>query len=111
MVIAGERFTYFDYGPKKNLELYGTPHAAEYNLSLVTTPVFLVSADKDDFAPPAVINNQDTSVEIKIISNVSLCFRMWLGWHLNLATCKPQFGWTVRLLLTVISCGRLDWPN
>lgn len=58
MVFEGERFTYFDYGPKKNLERYGTPHAAEYNLSLVTTPVFLVSADKDDFAPPAVINNQ-----------------------------------------------------
>ncbi|XP_057368505.1 gastric triacylglycerol lipase-like [Daphnia carinata] len=48
----GESFLKFDYGPERNLERYGTPYPPEYNLTLVTAPVFLVHADNDPFAPP-----------------------------------------------------------
>lgn len=50
----GESFLYFDHGPAENLKRYGTPYPPEYNLTLVTAPVFLVHADSDPFAPPEV---------------------------------------------------------
>lgn len=41
------------------MERYGTPYAAEYNLTKVTTPVYLVGADSDPFAPPKVMTTPD----------------------------------------------------
>ena len=52
--VIGESFNYFDYGPAKNLERYGTVDPPEYNLTRVTAPVYLVHADSDPFAPPEV---------------------------------------------------------
>ena len=46
---------YFDYGKTENLIRYGTAHPPEYNLTRVMTPVLLIHADNDPFAPPEVI--------------------------------------------------------
>lgn len=36
-----EIFQHYDFGKKGNLELYGTPEPAVYDLSKVTAPVYL----------------------------------------------------------------------
>ena len=36
-----------DYGPKINLEVYGSRESPEYNLTAVTTPVALLFSDGD----------------------------------------------------------------
>ena len=51
---SGESFYHFDYGCHENLKRYGSCTPAEYNLSLVTAPVYLISGDKDPIAPPKV---------------------------------------------------------
>ncbi|XP_046645897.1 lipase lipl-4-like [Daphnia pulicaria] len=48
----GESFLRFDFGTEKNMVRYGTAYPPEYNLTKVTTPVFLIHADSDPFAPP-----------------------------------------------------------
>ncbi len=56
--LTGESFLYFDHGPAGNLERYGTTYPPEYNLTLVTAPVYLVHADNDPFAPIEVAHIQ-----------------------------------------------------
>lgn len=51
---SGEKLSYFDHGIEGNMKRYGTPYAAEYNLSNVLVPTYLVTGDKDPFAPPTV---------------------------------------------------------
>ncbi|XP_046638088.1 gastric triacylglycerol lipase-like isoform X3 [Daphnia pulicaria] len=50
--ISGESFNHFDYGCYENLKRYGSCTPAQYNLSLVTAPVYLISGDRDPIAPP-----------------------------------------------------------
>ena len=52
--ILGETFNHFDYGCNENLKRYGSCMPAEYDLSLVTAPVYLISGDRDPIAPPKV---------------------------------------------------------
>ncbi len=53
---SGESFNHFDYGCYENLKRYGSCTPAQYNLSLVTAPVYLISGDRDPIAPPKVQN-------------------------------------------------------
>lgn len=55
VLFTGESFLYFDFGPAENLKRYGRVDPPEYNLTLVTAPVYLVHADNDPFAPLEVI--------------------------------------------------------
>jgi len=41
------KLTQFDYGPKVNLEVYGSRLPPEYNMSAVTAPVALLFSDGD----------------------------------------------------------------
>lgn len=56
--LTGEKFHRFDYGREENMKRYGSPGPAEYDLSLVTAPVYLISGDADPIAPPEVLYNQ-----------------------------------------------------
>jgi len=49
---AGGKFTRFNYGAEGNVEHYGTETAPEYNLKLVTAPVYLFYGVTDGVATP-----------------------------------------------------------
>lgn len=49
-------FTYFNYGPEKNLQLYGTKTPPDYDLSKISAPVALYYS-KDDTAVPYIVSN------------------------------------------------------
>nr|CAH0107920.1 unnamed protein product [Daphnia galeata] len=51
-IIIGESFNRFDYGCAENLKRYGSCTPAEYDLGLVTAPVYLISGGRDPIAPP-----------------------------------------------------------
>ena len=50
----GGKFTRFNYGAEGNLKHYGTEEAPEYNLKLVTAPVYLFYGVSDGVATPEV---------------------------------------------------------
>ena len=50
----GGKFTRFNYGAEGNVEHYGTETAPEYNLKLVTAPVYLFYGVTDGVATPEV---------------------------------------------------------
>lgn len=52
---VGEKFTRFDYGHVDlNMKNYGTSEPPDYNMSLVTAPVYLIYGDNDPLVPPEV---------------------------------------------------------
>ena len=48
---SGEKFYRFDYGYHGNMKYYGTAHPPEHNLTLITAPVYLISAENDPLVP------------------------------------------------------------
>ncbi|KAF7265557.1 lipase 3-like isoform X2 [Rhynchophorus ferrugineus] len=46
------KFQQYDYGPKGNMEIYGTPQPPEYPLDHIKRPVYMFSAENDIFANP-----------------------------------------------------------
>lgn len=44
------KFRQFDYGRKKNKEIYGTPEPPDYDLSKITIPTFLYKSQNDKFS-------------------------------------------------------------
>ena len=51
----GDNFNRFDFGTEGNLERYGTPEPAEYDLSLVRAPVVIIYGDNDPLTPSQVL--------------------------------------------------------
>lgn len=51
----GQSFKAFDHGPVGNKEHYGTPYPPDYNLTMITVPVTLVTADSDPFVQTEVL--------------------------------------------------------
>ena len=49
-----DKFCQYDWGEKKNLEIYGQKDPPEYDLSLITAPVALYWSDNDWLAEPVV---------------------------------------------------------
>jgi len=45
------KFQKYDYGTQKNLQLYGTEHPVEYDLTTITTEVILIAGTEDGLAP------------------------------------------------------------
>nr|XP_018897743.1 PREDICTED: lipase 1-like [Bemisia tabaci] len=54
-LLSGD-FRMFSYGKAKNLEVYGTELAPQYNLSLITSPVSLHYSSNDFLSHPADVN-------------------------------------------------------
>ena len=47
-----DSFTYYDYGPEENLEIYGTEEAPEIPVENIEVPVAIFAAEFDTIAPP-----------------------------------------------------------
>lgn len=52
--IENGRFSYYDYGNEKNLKLYGSEHAPDYNLTAISVPVALIYGQNDLFGTTRV---------------------------------------------------------
>ena len=48
----GDNFYQFDYGPDKNMKIYGSTKPKEYNMSKVIAPTALIGGDSDGFCSP-----------------------------------------------------------
>lgn len=48
------QFSEYDYGPVKNMKIYGSEEPPEYNISKITTPVALFYAKNDKFVSISV---------------------------------------------------------
>lgn len=53
-ILSDSEFRQFDYGPAKNLVKYGSNSAPAYNLSHVTSPLYIFYAEDDEQAVPEV---------------------------------------------------------
>lgn len=53
--IVSGRFQQYDYGTKKNFELYNSTYPPEYNLAKIQVPVVFFYADNDWLAAPEVL--------------------------------------------------------
>lgn len=58
------KFQQFDYGPEKNLFMYGSSKPPEYNLSRISTPIAIFSGERD-----ALGNNQDVNTLAETLKN------------------------------------------
>ncbi|KAH7933563.1 hypothetical protein HPB49_013952 [Dermacentor silvarum] len=66
-IIRARNFVKYNYGPQRNLYLYGTVESPAYDFSRITAPVALFSARKDFFANP-----EDVSTLRRSLPNVVL---------------------------------------
>ena len=70
------RFSKFDHGLGQNVELYGTAHPPEYNLSNVVAPTVLYVGDGDD-----ITNLRDTWTLAEKLPNVAYQIVNMTGWN------------------------------
>lgn len=55
--VVRDDFNFFDYGPRKNMDLYRTPQAPAYNLSAITNRYMIfVSGQNDYLSDPADVD-------------------------------------------------------
>ena len=62
-----DKFCRYDFGPEKNLEIYGQEEPPEYDVTQITAPVALYWSDNDWLAEPVVIMNRSLFVNLVII--------------------------------------------
>ncbi|XP_065225620.1 lipase 3-like [Planococcus citri] len=60
-----QSFRHFDYGPAKNLEIYGTTLPTEYNISDIQVPVRIYHAKEDNAATPEEVQYFYDRIPIK----------------------------------------------
>jgi len=68
---SGEKFTQFDYGRRENVERYGTAEPPEYDLAMVTVPVYIFWSQNDPISPP-----QDVAWIAENLANVKASIRV-----------------------------------
>lgn len=66
------KFQQFDYGPEKNLFMYGASSPPEYNLSRISTPIAIFSGERD-----ALGNNQDVNTLAEILKGSGNLVGAW----------------------------------
>lgn len=77
--VAGEKFTQFDYGRRENVERYGTAEPPEYDLAMVTVPVYIFWSQNDPISPPQVtldFSSFNLSAFTDLFQNVFVQFRL-----------------------------------
>ena len=52
-LLLSRRFQDFDYGPERNMDMYGTPNPPEYNLTRITgIPIGIFYGQTDEISDP-----------------------------------------------------------
>jgi len=62
--IESGKFRQYDYGRKRNLQIYNATEPPDYNLSKITVPIALFYADNDWLASIIVSNGITQIIEI-----------------------------------------------
>ncbi|XP_026468891.1 lipase 1-like [Ctenocephalides felis] len=62
-LVSSRRFSKFNYGPQKNLQIYKTPEAPEYDFRNITAKIFIYYGDNDYLITPKDVHQTASKIK------------------------------------------------